>query len=110
MSTLMQWAEALENTSVGLSIAESRYAFAIIEGAHLIGLSVSVGLIFITDLRLMGLLFRRQRVSRLNTERFRIKVISIILQITADKPLRGSRYHILEVRISLIHDVTHPLR
>ena len=58
MSTLMQWAEQLESTSVGLAIAESRYAFAIIEGAHLIGLSVSVGLIFITDLRLMGLLFR----------------------------------------------------
>lgn len=58
MSTLIQWADALENTSVGLSIAESRYAFAVIEGAHLISLSVSVGLLFITDLRLMGLLFR----------------------------------------------------
>lgn len=63
MSTLMQWAEALESTSVGLAIAESRYAFAIIEGAHLIGLSVSVGLIFITDLRLMGLLFRNVPVN-----------------------------------------------
>ena len=37
------------------AIAESRYAYPVIEGMHLIGLSISVGLIFITDLRLMDL-------------------------------------------------------
>jgi hypothetical protein len=63
MSTLMQLAVQLESTRIGLAIAESRYAFAVIEGVHLIGLSVSVGLIFITDLRLMGLLFRNVPVS-----------------------------------------------
>ena len=58
MTTLIQWAETLEATQLGVAIAESRYAFAIIEGLHLIGLSVSVGLIFLTDLRLLGLLFK----------------------------------------------------
>src|SRR5688572_11936495 len=63
MSTLIQIAERIEQTRLGVSIAESQYAFAAIEGLHLIGLSVSVGLIFLTDLRLMGLLFRHVPVN-----------------------------------------------
>jgi len=57
MSTLMTLAESIEQSSIGAAIAESRYAFPVIEGVHLIGLSISVGLIFLTDLRLMGALF-----------------------------------------------------
>jgi hypothetical protein len=63
MSTLLALAESIEQTRVGMAIAESRYAFPVIEGVHLIGLSISVGLIFLTDLRLMGLLFRHVPVS-----------------------------------------------
>src|SRR6185295_4203059 len=57
MSTLMTLAESIEQSPIGAAIAESRYAFPVIEGVHLIGLSISVGLIFLTDLRLMGVLF-----------------------------------------------------
>lgn len=57
MSTLLTLAESIEQSPVGAAIAESRYAFPVIEGVHLIGLSISVGLIFLTDLRLMGVLF-----------------------------------------------------
>jgi hypothetical protein len=57
MSTLLELAERIEQSSIGAAIAESRYAFPVIEGVHLIGLSISVGLIFLTDLRLMGVLF-----------------------------------------------------
>jgi len=59
MSAILALAEKIEQTPIGAAIAESRYAFPIIEGVHLIGLAVSVGLIFITDLRLIGLLFRQ---------------------------------------------------
>lgn len=59
MTTLTTIANAIEATSIGTAIAESRYAFPIIEGTHLISLSVSVGLIFLTDLRLMGLFLRQ---------------------------------------------------
>ena len=58
MTTIAAIADAIEATSIGTAIAESRYAFPIIEGTHLIALSVSVGLIFLTDLRLMGLFLR----------------------------------------------------
>jgi len=57
--SLYEWADAIEATSIGTAIAESRYAFPIIEGAHLIALCLSVGLIFITDLRLIGVALRK---------------------------------------------------
>ena len=63
MSTLFSLAEALEQTPLGSAIAESRYAFPIIEGIHLIGLSLSVGLLFLIDLRLIGVLFKRVPVA-----------------------------------------------
>jgi len=58
MTDIAAIANAIEATPVGTAIAESRYAFPIVEGTHLISLSVSVGLIFLTDLRLMGLFLR----------------------------------------------------
>jgi hypothetical protein len=58
MSTVLQFADALQQSTLGSSIAESRYAFPIIEGVHLIGLSVAIGLLFITDLRLADVLFK----------------------------------------------------
>jgi hypothetical protein len=54
METLIELAETLEHSSLGAAIAEGRYAFPLIEGIHLIGLSVAVGLIFLIDLRLLG--------------------------------------------------------
>jgi uncharacterized protein DUF6644 len=58
MQTLATLAEALEESSVGSTIAGSRLLFPIIEGTHLISLSLAVGLIFLTDLRLLGLFLR----------------------------------------------------
>lgn len=56
--SLQPLAERLEQSSLGAAIAESRYAFPIIEGTHLLSLAISVGLIFLIDLRLLGLLLR----------------------------------------------------
>jgi hypothetical protein len=52
--TLYAIASWLEATRVGSAIAEGRYAFPIIEGIHLIGLAMAVGLLMLVDLRLMG--------------------------------------------------------
>ena len=64
MDALLTLAIAIENSATGIAIAESRFAYPVIEGIHLIGLSVSVGLIFITDLRLMGLILKRVPIER----------------------------------------------
>lgn len=58
MSAILSLAQAIQDTSLGVALAESKIAFPIIEGVHLIGLSISVGLIVLTDLRLLGLILR----------------------------------------------------
>ena len=57
---LCQW---ISNTQVGTFIRESTWSFPIILGLHSLGLSLSVGTLFWFDLRLLGLIMRRQRVS-----------------------------------------------
>jgi hypothetical protein len=68
MSTLLTAAERLEQTPVGVAIAEGRYAFPIIEGIHLIGLSVAVGLLMLIDLRLMGVFLPNVPVRELHRQ------------------------------------------
>lgn len=63
MAVVLALAERVEGSAIGVAIAESRYAYPVIEGVHLIGLAIAVGLIFVTDLRLMGILFRRVPVN-----------------------------------------------
>ena len=58
MSLILEFAQGIQNSDFGTSLAESRYAFPIVEGIHLLGLSISVGLILLTDLRLIGVLLR----------------------------------------------------
>ena len=67
MSLLFSIAEQIESSALGVAIAESRFAYPVIEGIHLIGLAVSVGLIFLTDLRLMGLILTRVPVELFDT-------------------------------------------
>lgn len=63
MTSILQLAEGIQGSAIGVALAESAYAFPIIEGIHLIGLSISVGLIFLTDLRLIGVFLRHVPVT-----------------------------------------------
>jgi hypothetical protein len=63
---ICQW---LEQTGVGTSIRESLWQFPIIETVHIFGIILLVGATSILDLRLMGLTFRDESVSKL-AERF----------------------------------------
>jgi len=53
----------LQDTTIGTQLRESVWVFPILEGTHLLTITVSVGTLLIMDLRLAGLLFTRQRVS-----------------------------------------------
>ena len=63
MSALPHLCEWLHESAIGTSIRESSYAFPIIESVHVLGITLLVGTIAIVDLRLLGILFRRERVS-----------------------------------------------
>ena len=58
---LCEW---IAGTTVGTAILGSAYAFPIIEGFHLIGIALSVGVLCWFDLRLLGLVLRNQPVSK----------------------------------------------
>lgn len=65
---LVALAERLEYSSVGVWIGESRYAYAALEGIHLVGLAVAVGLLFVVDLRLLNVFFRQVPVRDLTRQ------------------------------------------
>ena len=64
LSAFCQW---LENTTLGTSVRESIWEFPVIETVHLFGIILLVGSSSILDLRLMGLAFKEERVSKTDT-------------------------------------------
>src|SRR5271169_5875663 len=60
--SICQW---LEQTAIGTGIRESLWMFPIIETVHIFGIILLVGGTSILDLRLMGLTFRDEPVSKL---------------------------------------------
>jgi hypothetical protein len=60
--TICEW---LEQSGVGTSVRDSLWLFPIIETVHIFGIILLVGGTSILDLRLMGLTFREEPVSKL---------------------------------------------
>jgi hypothetical protein len=60
--SICQW---LEQTGVGVGVRDSTWLFPIIETIHIIGIVLLVGSTSVLDLRLMGLTYREQPVSKL---------------------------------------------
>lgn len=65
LAQLCQW---LQDTPWGTGIRESTWVFPIIEGTHAIGIALSVGILLLMDLRLMGVLMRREPVSQISNQ------------------------------------------
>jgi hypothetical protein len=62
-ASLLQFAEWVRDTPLSVSIRESILLFPVIEGTHLLGIGASAGAIAISDLRMMGKIFRKEPVS-----------------------------------------------
>src|ERR1700735_2010658 len=63
MSPLPHFCQWLHDSTIGTSIRESPYAFPVIETVHVLGITLLVGTIAVVDLRLLGILFKREKVS-----------------------------------------------
>lgn len=61
--TLLELCQWLESTQLGETFLGSRYLYPLVQGIHLLGLALSVGLIIVTDLRLIGAFQRRVPVA-----------------------------------------------
>ena len=65
MHFLYSICEWLEQTGVGVTVRDSTWLFPIIETIHILGIAVLVGSTSILDLRLIGLTYREQPVSKI---------------------------------------------
>ena len=63
MMDIQALAEWVRETPLSISIRESILMFPIIEGTHLLGIGASAGAILVSDLRMMGKIFRNEPVS-----------------------------------------------
>jgi hypothetical protein len=61
--SLLHLCQRLQDSAFATSLLESQYVWLIVESAHVLGLAFSVGLIAITDLRLIGHFRPREPVS-----------------------------------------------
>lgn len=61
--TIIQILQTMHDSEFGTALRESLYMFPLLEGIHLIGLALSVGLIIATDLRLIGVFLKRVPVA-----------------------------------------------
>ena len=61
--TVVGWCHWLQNTPWATGIRQSDLMFPIIEGSHILALSLSVGLVLMLDLRLLQWAFREQKVT-----------------------------------------------
>lgn len=76
---ICQW---LEQTSVGTAIRDSLWLFPIIETVHIFGIILLVGATSILDLRLMGLTFRDESVSKIAGRFIPWALAGFIIQVT----------------------------
>jgi hypothetical protein len=60
---ILEFCQWLQTTGVSTSIRESTLTFPILEGSHLLGLGVSAGTIAISDLRMMGLIMKKEKAT-----------------------------------------------
>jgi len=79
ISVICHW---LEQTSVGTAIRESLWLFPVIETVHIFGIILLVGGTSILDLRLMGLAFREEPVTKLAKRFLPWAWAGFIIQVT----------------------------
>ena len=61
--SIVSWCHWIQNTWFATGIRQSDLLFPLIEGSHILALSLSVGLILVFDLRLLRLAFRGEPAS-----------------------------------------------
>ena len=62
--SIVEICHTIQNTSWATGFRQADFAFPLIEGTHIMALSLSVGLILMLDLRLLRLAFQGERVSK----------------------------------------------
>jgi hypothetical protein len=95
--TAQSWSEAL---------LESLNMWELLEGSHLLGLILFVGTILVVDLRLLGVIFRRTRVSVISNAILPMTVFGFVFMVITGVALLFAKpllyYHSIWFRLKMI--------
>jgi hypothetical protein len=67
-ASIQQLCQSINDSHFGTYLRESEWAFPIVETIHVLSITLLVGTISALDLRLLGLLFRKERVSTVSRQ------------------------------------------
>lgn len=74
---------ALAHSSLGQFMQSSKWGFALVETVHLIALAVLGGSVLVLDLRLLGVVLRRESVGAISRDLGRLLLGSLVLLIVS---------------------------
>ncbi|WP_260703294.1 DUF6644 family protein [Edaphobacter flagellatus] len=77
------WFVALAHSSLGQFMQNSKWGFALVETVHLIALAILGGSVLILDLRLLGVLFKRESAPAIGRDLGRLLLGSLVLLIVS---------------------------
>ena len=75
------WFMALAHSPLGHAMQTSRWGFAVVEMLHLLGLAVLGGSVLIVDLRLLGVILKRESAITINRELSRVLLVSLSVMV-----------------------------
>ena len=78
-STLARFCEYLYVSPIGMGIRESVWVFPILEGTHLLGIALSVGVLCWFDLRLLGLVLSDEPVEKVWNSVMPVALVGFVL-------------------------------
>jgi hypothetical protein len=81
--TLLHICQWLYDSSLGTSIRESDFAFDLIESAHVLGITLVAGTISIVDLRLLGIVLKKDEVSDVVAQVLPLTWIGFAVMVTS---------------------------
>lgn len=81
-TTLGAWCERLQETWMSTAIRESTLMWVYIEGTHLLGLALMLGPSMMLDLRLVGVLWKSDPVSKVEARFLPITMAGFVLMVT----------------------------
>ena len=106
MPLLYHWCQLIYVTKLSVAIRESTWIFPIIESIHTLGIVLVVGTVSVFDLRLLGLIMKREPVSRIGHQLlpwtwagFSVMFVTGLLLSIAES---ATNYHNVAFRIKLL--------
>lgn len=77
------WFLSLSNSPLGQYMQTSKWGFAVVEAVHLLALAILGGAVLIQDLRLMGMIFKREPVRQISRDLGLILLGSLTVMIVS---------------------------